>query len=128
MNTITLTALILLLPCLTDVEAQSNNASQQCNKKEAHSRLFEKLYLGRNNPNPVRRYDATTIPFRVALDDTQILIFNSQGVTIMTFDELKGKQSVTIDGGQLLPGHYEYCLFVWGRAIKRRKFEVERIR
>lgn len=121
-----LIALVFLLSGTLEVSAQQTKQSiYQSEQKKRHSRVFGKLYLGQNVPNPVKVNQSTTIPFRsAAAVDAKIIVFSSEGEAVITFEELIGKENVTIDGGQLLPGNYMYCLFVAGRVVKKKKFQI----
>lgn len=118
--------LVFLLSCTLEVKAQQTQEStHQPDKREVRPRLFGKLYLGQNYPNPVKAHQSTTIPFRsITVDDAKIIVFNSDGDSVIVFNELVGKKSITIEGRELLPGNYEYCLFVSGRIIRRKKLQV----
>lgn len=103
----------------------TDDSANQADKEEARPRLFEKLYLGQSEPNPVNVHQSITIPFRsIAADEAKIIVFNDDGEPVITFEDLEGKENVIIDGGRLPAGNYRYYLLVSGRVVKRKKLQI----
>lgn len=115
-----------LLACAFVSKAQqADNSVNQADKDEARPRLFEKLYLGQSEPNPVNVHQPITIPFRsIPADEAKIIVFNDDGEPVVTFEDLDGKESVIIEGNRLPPGNYRYYLLVSGRVVKRKKLQI----
>lgn len=120
----------ILIACMMayvfDTRAQPvDEVKEVADKAGDQPRLFEKLYLGQNVPNPVNVHQSIIIPFRsIGNGDAKIIVFNDEGEPVITFEDLDGKENVTIEGDRLPPGNYRYYLIVSGRVVKRKKVQV----
>jgi len=124
MKSINIIMLAVILAHACNTFAQTANSTQPATRAEREP-LFQKLYLGQHDPNPASVHQPIAIPFRSTVgDDAAIIVTNDEGEPVITFGDLKGKESVTIDAGRLPAGSYQYHLVVWGRIVKRRKLLI----
>lgn len=116
MKSINITVLAVILAHACNTFAQTGHST-----RAEREPLFEKLYLGQHKPDPASVHQPITIPFRsTVVDDAVIIVANKKGEPLITFKDLKGKESVTIEADRLPPGNYKYYLVVWGRIVTRR--------
>lgn len=95
--------------------------TENSNIKPEPSELLRKVKLYQNTPNPFD--NATSIAYELPLEITNasIHVFDMQGTQKKVFENLRGKQQITIISGELPSGMYMYSLIVNGRIIDTKK-------